>query len=155
MDAEARVLAPLRGEFLAASETSRNLTGDLNIERGGLMFSRGAVLYTRVLRPRRGADLVSRDGDSFAAVALGPADLAVELRRVTEQVVGPGAQGLCGRHEPTYVAFAHDDQLTELTMLVFSGEEPPGPEAANTRLCGAFVYEAPDGARTREGVLLR
>jgi hypothetical protein len=39
--------------------------------------------------------------------------------------------------------------------MVFAGEEPPGPQATQSRLCAIFTYAAPDGARTREGVVLR
>jgi hypothetical protein len=154
LDAVASERAPLWGDYRAASADARNITGDLVVERGGLLFASGAILYTRVLNPRRGDDLVSRAGDSYAAIALGPSDLAIELRRVTEQVVGPGAQGLCGEDRPTYVALAHDARATDVTLLVFTGEEPPGPDATTSRICGAFVYTAPDGARTRQGVLL-
>lgn len=154
LDAAASEPAPLWGDYLAASADARRLTGDIVIERGGLMFSKGVVLYTRTLNPRRGDDLVTREGDTYAAIALGPSDLEIELRRVTEQVLSSGAQGLCGEERPAYVALAHDSRATDITMLVFAGEEPPGPDATLSRLCGAFVYAAPDGARTRQGVLL-
>ena len=154
MDAAASVPTPLRGSYFASSETARALTGDVSVEPGGVMFARGVVLYTRVLNPRRGADVVSRNGDSYAAIAVGPSDLDIELRRVLEEVTPPGVAGLCGDNSPTYVAFAHDEHATRLTMMVFSGEEPPGPDARASRFCGAFAYVAPDGARTREGVLL-
>jgi hypothetical protein len=39
-------------------------------------------------------------------------------------------------------------------MLVFTGEEPPGPQAVGSRVCASFRYAAPEGARTREGVVL-
>lgn len=154
MNPAAPVPTPLRGSFFASSETARAETGDVSVEPGGVMFARGLVLYTRVLNPRRGADLVSRNGDSYAAIVVGPADLDIELRRVLEQVTPPGGAGLCGERTPTYVAFAHDEHATQLTMMVFSGEDPPGPDARESRFCGAFAYVAPDGARTREGVLL-
>ena len=154
MAAAASVPSPLQGSFFASSATARALTGDVSVEPGGVMFARGVVLYTRVLNPRRGGDVASPNGDSYAAIAVGPSDLDIELRRVLEQVTPPGVAGLCGGAAPTYVAFAHDEHATQLTMLVFSGEEPPGPEAHGSRFCGAFAYAAPDGARTREGVLL-
>lgn len=143
------------GEFRAVSETARMKTGDVAIERGGLIFARGVTLYTRVLAPRRGADLIARDGDSYAAAVLGPSELQVELRRVNEQVLTGDAQSLCGAEAPAYVALVHDARATSVTLLAFAGEEAPGPDATQSRLCGAYGYAAPDGARTREGVLLR
>jgi hypothetical protein len=38
--------------------------------------------------------------------------------------------------------------------LVFSGEEPPGPDATQSRLCLTLGFAARDGARTRQGVVL-
>jgi hypothetical protein len=86
---------------------------------------------------------------------LGPAELAVELRRVTEQIVSEGARGVCGEVRPAYVALAYDERATAVTLLVFTGDEPPGPNATQSELCATFAYAAPDGARTRQGVLLR
>jgi len=140
------------GHFKAASETARGLTGDVSIERGGLIFSRGAVLYTRTLEPRRGGDQVAWEGASYAAIALGTSDLAVELRRVTE---AQHAEAMCGLDTPTYVALVHEMRPVAVTMLVFAGDEPPGPEATRSRLCASFGFTAPQGARTREGVVLR
>jgi hypothetical protein len=146
----------LMGQYKAASDSARQLTGDVSIERGGLVFAKGVVLYTRVLDPRRGGDLIARDGDTYAAAALGPSDLAIELRRVTEQTVQDGARGLCGEERPQYVALAYGRaRAAEVTLLAFAGEEPPGPSATRSRVCAAFAYAAPDGARTRQGVVLR
>lgn len=142
------------GAYKAESSTARAITGDLSIERGGLLFANGVVLYTRTLQPRRGGDLIAKGGDTYAASALGPSSLVVELRRVTEQVTPAGAVGLCGATAPDYVALVHDERATTLTLLVFSGEEPPGRDATQSRLCATFAFAAPDGARTRQGVLL-
>lgn len=144
----------LFGRYVAASDTARTLTGDLTIERAGLALSRGAILYTRVLAPRRGYDLISNGGDSYASLVVGRPDLNVELRRVTQQALSNGAVGLCGDETPTYVALVSGERPTSITLLVFVGAEPPGPEAIESRLCGAFAYDAPSGARTREGVVL-
>jgi hypothetical protein len=147
--------ALLAGHFRASSDTARQVTGDVSVERAGLVFEKGVVLYTRTLDPRRGGDLMARDGDTYAAAVLGPAELAVELRRVTEQTVSEGAQGVCGDARPAYVALAYDERATSVTLLVFAGDEPPGPNATQSELCATFAYAAPDGARTRQGVLLR
>ncbi len=149
---DADASAALVGEYRAASETAQQLTGDVAIERGGLVFANGIVLYTRALKPRSGYDLMARDGDSYAAIAVGPGELTVELRRVIEQV--PLSAGLCGAEAPTYAALAYEARATGVTLILFAGEEPPGPQATKSRLCGTFAYVAPDGARTRQGVLL-
>lgn len=144
----------ISGAYRAASDSARSLTGDLAIERGGLMFDRGVVLYTRTLAPRRGHDRVALDGDSYASIVVGPADLMVELRRITEQTLAPGAQGVCGADAPGYAALVYEERATAVTVLVFGGAEPPGPDATQSWLCGRFAYHAPDGARTREGIVL-
>lgn len=147
----ARVLA---GSLNAASANARAVTGGLTIQRAGLMFSNGIAVYTRTLAPRRGGDVITSSGDSYAAAALGPSDLLIELRHVIEQSVPDGLVGLCGAEQPAYVALAYDERAASVTMLVFSGAEAPGPEATQSRLCARYAYAAPDGARTREGVVL-
>ncbi|MGD9979892.1 MAG: hypothetical protein AB7H66_09330 [Hyphomonadaceae bacterium] len=148
---EARVLL---GDYKPSSNTARAITGAIVIQRSGISFGNGVILYTRTLNPRRGGDLIAKNGDSYAAAVLGPANLSVELRRVTEQVVPAGVVGLCGAAAPQYVALTYDERATVVSMLVFSGEEPPGPQALNSAICASFRYVAPDGARTREGVVL-
>lgn len=152
-EAQAAEPVALTGEYRASSDTARVVTGDISIERGGLIFDKGVVLYTRALNPRRGYDRIARDGDSYAAVAVGAADLNVELRRVTEQRISEG-QGLCGDDTPGYVALAYEARATQVTLLVFAGDEPPGPDATQSRLCATYAYVAPSGARTRQGVVL-
>jgi hypothetical protein len=147
--------AAIMGRYLAASNTAHTITGGVDIERGGLAFESGVILYTRVLNPRRGGDLIARNGDSYAAAALGPGDLIIELRRITEQTVPEGGVGLCGGERPQYLALAYEERATSITLLVFAGDEPPGPEATQSRLCASFAFVAPDGARTRQGVVLR
>lgn len=142
------------GDYKPSSNTARAITGGIVVQTGGISFGNGVVLYTRTLNPRRGGDLLAKNGDSYAAAVVGPGTLSVELRRVTEQVLPDGAVGLCGAQRPQYVALAYDERATTITMLVFAGGEPPGPEAMDSRVCARFGYAAPDGARTREGVVL-
>ncbi len=144
----------LRGDYKASSNTARAITGAMIVERGGVSFANGVMLYTHTLSPRSGGDLIAKNGDSFAAAVLGPGSLNIELRRVTGQVTPEGVIGLCGAERPQYVALAYDTRATTVTMLVFSGDQPPGPEAMNSRICARFGYAAPEGARTREGVVL-
>jgi hypothetical protein len=144
----------LSGDYKASSNTARAITGGMMIERGEVAFANGVVLYTRSLNARRGGDLMAKHGDSYAAAVVGPGHLRVELRRVTEQVTPDGAVGLCGNEAPQYIALAYDARATVVTLLVFAGDDPPGPEALHSRVCARFGYAAPDGARTREGVVL-
>jgi hypothetical protein len=153
-EAQASVPDVLTGEYRAASDTAREITGNLSLERGGLIFDKGVILYTRALLPRVATERIARDGDSYAAVLVSAGDLTIDLRRVTEQTLSSGARSLCGEDEPGYVAIAPEERGTSITVLVFAGEEPPGPNATQSRLCAAFRYAAPDGARTRQGVVL-
>ena len=146
--------AALSGDYKASSNTARAITGAMVIQRGGVTFENGVILYTRTLSPRSGGDLIAKNGDSYAAAVVGPGSLTIELRRVTEQVTPDGVIGLCGAERPQYVALAYDARATSVTMLVFSGDEPPGPDAMSSRICARFGYAAPEGARTREGVVL-
>lgn len=145
----------LIGRFRAASETARLATGDVSIERGGLIFDRGVTLYTRLLDPRSAHERIARDGDSYAAAAIGSSDLIIELRRVTDQALSGDTQSLCGADRPGYVALAYEERAANVTLLVFAGDEPPGPRATQSRLCATFAYAAHDGARTRQGVVLQ
>lgn len=144
----------LTGQYVAASSTARDATGDVSIERGGLLFSKGVALYTRTLNPRSGLERIARDGESYVSVVAVPNDLTIELRRVTEQVLAGGAHGLCGAIEPGYVALAYGERARTVTILVFAGEEPPGPNATQSRLCATLAYTIPAGARSSQGVVL-
>jgi hypothetical protein len=152
-DGQALAAEPPRllGQFKAASETAREATGDVGVERAGLIFSRGAALYTRALDPRRGGDLTARDGASYAALVAGSGDLRVELRRV---IAAADADWLCGSESPSYVALVHAEGAASFTLLVFAGDEPPGSNARDTRLCASYAYAAQHGMRPREGVVL-
>lgn len=146
--------AALVGQYNAASGTAREATGGVSIERGGLLFSKGVVLYTRTLNPRSGLERIARDGQSYASIATIPTDLTIELRRVSEQVLTNNARGLCGDAAPGYVALAYGERANTVTVLVFAGDEPPGPNATQSRLCATLAYAAPGGARTSQGVVL-
>lgn len=142
----------LTGRFSATSDAARHVTGDLVIERGGLVFDSGEILYTRVLNPRRGVDPISRDGASYAALAGMRGDVVVELRRITEQTLREGGAGLCRDARPAYAALVHETPAHSVTLLVFEGDEPPGPQAIESRLCGRYSFSA--SAAGQEGVML-
>jgi len=141
--------------FNAASETARSFTGDVTLEGARLSFAKGATLMTRPLARREAAEPIAQGGPSFAAAALGPPDIVVEVRRVTEQSLAQGAPSLCSSGgSPTYVALIYGQRSTRVTLMVFNGDEAPGQSASKSWLCATYAYTAPDGVRTRQGVLL-
>jgi hypothetical protein len=144
----------LTGVYVAASNTARDATGGESVQPGGMIIEKGVVLYTRTHKPRSAMERIARDGDSYAAIAVIPTDLTIDLRRVTEQTVAPGKRGLCGDTPPGYVALAYGERATTVTLLVFAGDEPPGPNATRSRLCATLAYATPGGARTSQGVVL-
>jgi len=149
---------PLLGAYKAQSETARAVTGNVRIDRAGLSFANGVTLYTRELDPRRGHDLIARGGASYAAAVVGASDVVVELRRVNQQVIAPDAaaiHGACDNAEPPrYIALVYEPPGHSVTLMVFTGEEPPGADATQSRVCAIYGFTAPEGARTREGVVL-
>jgi len=141
--------------FNAASETARNFTGDLMMEGPQLRFAKGATLVTQLLSRREPAEPIAQGGPSFAAAALGPPDIVVEVRRVTAQSLAQGAPSMCPSGGlPTYVALIYGQRSTRVTVMVFNGADAPGQSASKSWLCATYVYTAPDGVRTRQGVLL-
>lgn len=157
-DAEAAEAIPLTGAFYAASETARTITGNVEIAPRALSFEKGMILYTATLAPRGAGDFVDQGGQTYAAAALGASDLSIELRRVTEEVAPNGAgrgPSLCADAPATYITLAYGPRAVGVTLLVFSGSDAPGPNSSNSRLCASYAYAAPEGARTRQGVVLR
>ncbi|MBI3437399.1 MAG: hypothetical protein HY054_01875 [Proteobacteria bacterium] len=141
--------------FNAASETARNVTGDVVMDGPRLRFAKGATLLTRLVARREPAEPIAQGGPSFATAALGPPDIVVEVRSVTQQTLAPGAPSLCSNGgPPTYVALIYGQRSTRVTLMAFNGADAPGSAANKSWLCATFVYTAPDGVRTRQGVLL-
>ena len=139
----------IMGQFKASDAAA---AGDVGVERAGLIFSNGAALYTRTLEPRRGGDLTTRDGQSYAALAAGATDLHVELRRVIDAT---DADALCGGEAPSYVALAYEARRSRFMLLLFAGAEPPSQIATQSRLCARYAYIPLLGAGPRDGVVLQ
>lgn len=135
---EAQAAAPpvLLGQYSAASEAAQRI-GDVGVERAGLIFASGAVLYTRTLAPRAGADRTSRDGASYAALTGGGDVAQVELRRVVDFTA---AEPLCDGRAPSFVALVQAPRASGFTMLVFTGEDPPSANAEAISLCARYAY---------------
>lgn len=134
---EAQAAAPpeLLGQFSAASEAAHAI-GDVGVERAGLIFANGAVLYTRTLEPRSGHDRISRDGASYAALAGGDV-VQVQLRRVVDF---SAAEALCDGRAPSFVALAQAPRAAGFTMLIFTGEDPPSANAQAISVCARYAY---------------
>lgn len=132
---------------------SASATGELSIQRGGLIFENGVVLYTRTLEPRAITERTSRDGTSYLALVSGSAESSVELRRVTEAVTAQDGEPICEGAQPSYAALVFDRRVQHLTLLVFTGDEPPGPDATQTTLCATLRYASFNLAP--QGVVLR
>lgn len=141
--------------FNAASETARSFTGDMTMDGLTLRFGKGAVLVTQPMPRREPVEPIVRGGPSFAAAALGPPDSVVEVRRIVAESLAQGAPSLCGNGEtPSYVALVYGQRSTRVTLMLFSGADAPGSDASKSWLCATYAYTAPDGVRTRQGVLL-
>jgi hypothetical protein len=141
--------------FNAASQTARNFTGDVTLDGRRLRFAKGATLVTLPLARREPVEPIAQGGPSFAAAALGPPDIVVEVRSVALQTLAQGAPSLCPNGgPPTYIALIYGQRSTRVTLMVFNGDEAPGQSASKSWLCATYVYTAPDGVRTRQGVLL-
>ncbi|MBS0384496.1 MAG: hypothetical protein JSS00_04005 [Proteobacteria bacterium] len=141
--------------FNATSETARSFTGNVTLEGARLVFAKGATLTTRPLARREPGEPIAEGGPSFVTAALGSPDTVVELRSVTGQSLAQGAPSLCpAGGAPTFVALIYGQRSTRVTLLVFNGAEPPGQSASKSWLCATYAYTAPDGVRTRQGVLL-
>jgi hypothetical protein len=55
---------------------------------------------------------------------------------------------------PSYAALVYGRHDMRVTVILFSGADEPGPAARDSRVCATYAYTAPDGARTRQGVVL-
>ena len=149
---DAHAAEPL-GQYRPVPATAGAATGELSIQRAGLIFENGVVLYTRTLEPRASTERTARDGMSYLALVGGSSELSVELRRVTEAVVAHDAAPICADERPSYAALVIDRRSQHLTLLIFAGDQPPGPEATQTTLCATLRYTSANLAP--QGVVLR
>lgn len=140
--AEAPAFQALTGLFTATSTTAMGVTGDLAVTPERVTLSKGEQLDTAAAAAVNTTALIAAGGKSFAETYAGPADLALELRKVTATTVQDGTtpQKLCGPQAVSYLAFAYDAGHTAVTMLAFSGDEAPGDTATKSTLCGTFSY---------------
>jgi hypothetical protein len=125
------------GPLGATSTTAMGITGALTITPAALHFEKGFAAQTEFMAIVPATNIISDDGESFAAAAPGPVTLRMELRRI----VGGAPAQLCGADSTaTFVALASDEPLTGLTLIVFSGQDAPGPTAQNSAVCATYSY---------------
>jgi hypothetical protein len=118
------------------SNTAMSITGSLTVERTALVFENGFAAQTEYLGVVDAAAPIAQAGGSFAAAASRSGNLRVELRRVA----GTAPEQLCGSPAATHVALVHDEPLTGLTLVAFSGADAPGPNASESAVCATYLY---------------
>ena len=129
------------GNFTAMSNTAMSITGDLEATADVLSFGRGFRIeggrVEATLSPT--SELAAGQG-SFAEATGNQSIETMELRQVALVRVAADAPSpsLCGDASPTFVVLARGADT--LSLLVFSGIEPPGAGASATSLCGIFNY---------------
>ncbi|UPT61059.1 MAG: hypothetical protein M0D54_11320 [Hyphomonadaceae bacterium JAD_PAG50586_4] len=143
-DSAPQVVTPapsIIGNFIATSNTAMSITGDLEAAAEVLSFGRGFRIeggrVEAALSPT--SELAAGQG-SFAEATGSQSIEAMELRQVALVRVAADAPNpsLCGEASPTFIVLARGADL--LSLLVFSGIEPPGAGASATSLCGIFNY---------------
>ena len=145
----------LVGQYNAASNTAREATGAVSIERGGLLFAKGVVLYTRTLNPRSGLERIARDGDSYAVDRHAP--------HRSHHRTPPRHRTGSHRQRPRPLR-RHGPRLRRARLrrtrhhghaACVRRRRTAGPATRRKAACAhASRYAAPDGARTSEGVVL-
>lgn len=140
-EAPAEVAAPAgepmsTGLMGAMSNTAMSITGSLTVEPTALAFEEGINAQTEYLSVVDATSPITEGGDTFAAAASRNPPLRVKLRRFT----GAAPTELCGTITATHVALIHDEPLTGLSLVVFSGADTPGPTAHDSAVCATFLY---------------
>jgi hypothetical protein len=129
------------GNFAAMSNTAMSITGDLDATADVLSFGRGfRIEGGRVEATLSPTSKLAAGQGSFADATGNQSIETMELRQVALVRVAADAPNpsLCGDASPTFVVLARGADT--LSLLVFSGIEPPGAGASATSLCGIFNY---------------
>ncbi len=140
---EAAAPAPpaLTGAFEAMSNTATAITGNLDVQPDVLSFGKGFRIEGGRIDTALGPDTdLSAIGGTIADGSGNRTIQTVELRRIDLVRVAADAPNptLCGGLAATHVILANGTDA--LSVLVFSGEDAPGPSAHDTQLCGIFNY---------------
>lgn len=124
------------------SDAATGELGALEVRADALQFTDGegapsVSAATEFLGVVDAAGSIAAGGQSFAASAPGLPSSRVELR----SIAGAPPAALCWGDKPaTHVALAHDEPLTALTVIVFSGADAPSPSARDSTLCATYSY---------------
>lgn len=137
------VLGP-EGEFDALSNTAMSITGDLSAAANGLTFAQGQSYGLSGVARATGADPYASAKASFASLVNVPDTGELRVFKVTREEKGSARNGgLCGKEATTYVVThqgADSSGAPGLFVLAFKGAVPPGVDAAETDLCGTYMY---------------
>lgn len=143
---EAAAPAPpaLTGTFEAMSNTATAITGNVDVQPDVLSFGKGFRIEGGRIDATLGPDTdLSAAGGTIADGSGNTSIQTIELRRIDLVRVAADAPDphLCGGIAVTHVILANGADA--LSVLVFSGEDAPGPNAHDTQLCGIFNYAHP------------
>lgn len=134
----------IQGPFVAVSTTAMSITGDMSFSDEQVSFMNGVLVRTTHVATYSAYDPMAANGELFDLAAPGDDDRTVDVRRVDGQDVTDDERsqgGLCGRGTtPTYLALVHDQPITTLSVIVFTGADAPGRNATNSNVCAVFTY---------------
>ncbi|MEQ1818094.1 MAG: hypothetical protein ABL871_05735 [Terricaulis sp.] len=136
----------IQGPFLATSTTATSITGDLSFSDEQVSFMNGILVRTTHVGTLSAYDPMAANGDLFDLAAPGDDDRTLDLRQVTAQEIDDDerVQGdVCGPSgAPTFVALVHDQPITVVSVIAFTGADAPGRAATNSDVCAVYSYEA-------------
>lgn len=138
----------IQGPFTATSTTSMGVTGDASFSNSQVSFMNGILVRTTHVATYSAYDPMASNGDLFDLAAPGDDDRTVDLRQVNAQEIDDDERaqgGLCGPSgAPTYVALVHDQPITVLSVIAFTGDDAPGRNATNSNVCAVYSYGVPE-----------
>lgn len=139
----------IQGPFEAMSTTAMGITGDVSFSDTQVSFMNGILVRTTHVATYSVYDPMAANGDLFDLMAAGEENRTVDVRRVDAQEITDDERaqgGLCGRSSgaPTYIALVHDQPITLLSVIAFTGADAPSRDATNSTVCAVFNYAAPD-----------
>jgi hypothetical protein len=131
----------LQGPFTPSSANARAL-GDLSWTAQEVALASGLRFPVEPLNSVSATDAFSEDGRRFDDLAPGDDSRVVDLRAVPPSA-GVGA-GLCAPGAAVaFLALVHDQPITQVAVIAFTGADPPGPYADAGEVCGVFLFVSP------------
>lgn len=136
----------IQGPFPATSTTAMSITGDMSFSNGQVSFMNGILVRTTHVATLSAYDPMAANGDLFDLAAPGDDDRTVDVRQVNAQEIDDDERaqgGLCGPSgAPTFIALVHDEPITVMSVVAFTGADAPGRTATNSDVCAVYSYEA-------------